>query len=82
MIGYKEQIALLEKLIDALDVAQEDLRTLQEYRIQHVNAEEVKTKLEELEIIGVSGTTSPRITGGQTTRPVTTTVPATSKPCP
>ncbi|KPK41911.1 MAG: hypothetical protein AMJ65_08545 [Phycisphaerae bacterium SG8_4] len=77
MIGYKEQIALLEKLIDALDVAQEDLRTLQEYRIQHVNAEEVKTKLEELDVIGVSGTTSPGTTGDRT-RPVTTSVSATS----
>lgn len=72
MIGYKEQITLLEKLIDALDVAQEDLRTLQEYKIQHVNAEEVKTKLGELDIIGVSQATSPRITTNRPTEPGTT----------
>lgn len=78
MIGYQEQIALLEKLIDALDVAQEDLRTLQEYKIQHVNAEEVRTKLEELDIIGVSQATSLRITTNRPTRPGTTRAPKMS----
>jgi general secretion pathway protein D len=76
IIGYKEQIALLEKLIDALDVAQEDLRTLQEYRIQYVDAEEVRTKLGELDVIGASRATSPRVTGDGATRSATASGPA------
>jgi len=81
MIGYKEQIVLLEKLIDALDVAQEDLRTLQQYRIQYVTAEEVRTKLGELDVIGTGSGTSPRITANRASKPGTTgtlTMAATS----
>ncbi len=78
MIGYKEQIVLLEKLIDALDVAQEDLRTLQEYKIRHVNAEEARTKLEELDIIGVSQATSRRTITNRPTEPGTTRAPTMS----
>jgi len=61
MIGLQEQLVVVEQLIDALDVEQQDLRTLQLYEIQHVGAEEAKKKLEELGIIGASRTTS-RIT--------------------
>jgi type II secretory pathway component GspD/PulD (secretin) len=54
MIGQTEQLDVVERLIDALDVEKQDLRTLRLYDIQYVGAEEVKKKLEELGIIGTS----------------------------
>jgi type II secretory pathway component GspD/PulD (secretin) len=65
MIGQEEELAVVEKLIDTLDIAQQDIRSLRVYEIQHVDAEEVRKKLEELGIIGPSRTstaTSGRIT--------------------
>jgi type II secretory pathway component GspD/PulD (secretin) len=61
IIGYAEQIALANKLIDSLDIAQQDLRVLKVYDLRYVDAEEVKNKLQELEIIGVRG--GPRAVG-------------------
>jgi len=58
MIGVEAQLAVVEELIEALDVEQQDLRTLRLYDIQNVGAEEVKNKLEELGIIG-GGKTAP-----------------------
>jgi general secretion pathway protein D len=52
MIGPAPQLALVEKLVDSLDVAQQDLRVLKIYDVQHVEAEEIKKKLQELEILG------------------------------
>ncbi len=63
MIGLEEQLGLVEELIDALDVEQQDLRTLKLYKIEYMDAEEVKKKLQELEIIGGAAITSSRITG-------------------
>ena len=51
MIGLDEQLDEVEELIDTLDVEQQDLRSLEVYKIEHVDAEEVKMKLEELGII-------------------------------
>ncbi len=51
MIGYEEQLCMVDGLLDALDVAQQDLRTLKVYPIENVDAEEVRVKLEQLEII-------------------------------
>jgi type II secretory pathway component GspD/PulD (secretin) len=64
MIGLQKQLEDVDDLIDALDVEQQDLRTLELYRIQHVGAEDVKTKLQEIGIISASQTTtrSERIT--------------------
>ena len=77
MIGLEEQLTIVDTLIDALDVEQQDLRTLRLYEIQHVDAEEVMTKLSELGIIsGGRGTT-----GRGTTRP-TTTRTTTTRPIP
>lgn len=79
MIGLDEQLDEIEELIDTLDVAQQDLRTLELYKIEHVNAEEVKIKLEELGIITPRLTTSPylsHLTGAKhstTTRGTTVT---------
>ncbi len=73
MIGLAEQLDDVEELIDTLDVAQQDLRTLIPYKIEYLDAEEVKKKLEEFGIIGVrpEPTKSSRITGDL--RPPTTT---------
>jgi len=51
MIGLSKQLDEVEELIDTLDVAQQDLRSLELYKIEHVDAEEVRIKLEELGII-------------------------------
>lgn len=83
MIGFEEQVAAVEELIDALDVAQTDLRTLKLYKIEHVDAEQVQRKLQELGIIGgggaASSSSSSRITGGRigsaTRTPTTPTAP-------
>jgi len=68
MIGLEEQLAVVEGLIDTLDVEQQDLRTLKVYEIEHVGAEDVLRKLQELNIIGgtsrgYSSSGSSRITG-------------------
>ncbi len=63
MIGLDEQLEQVAELIDALDVEQQDLRTLQVYKIEHVGAEDVKEKFQELGIITPAATTmSQRIT--------------------
>jgi len=89
MIGLDEQLDEVEKLIDTLDVAQQDLRTLKLYKIEYVDAEEARRKLEELGIITPRQTTgypySSRITGSakpltQTARPATTRTPTTRAP--
>jgi general secretion pathway protein D len=58
MIGQQEELAVVDGLIDALDVAQQDLRSLRVYEMQHVDAEDVRKKLEELGIIGASRPTT------------------------
>jgi general secretion pathway protein D len=75
MIGLEEQLIVVEGLIDALDVEQQDLRTLRLYDIQHVGADEVVKKLQELGIISGGGRTTGRITGGA--RPAAKGTPAT-----
>jgi type II secretory pathway component GspD/PulD (secretin) len=78
MIGLSEQLDEVEELIDTLDVVQQDLRTLELYRLEHVDAEDVRNKLEELGIITPRLSTSPyssRITGA---KPSTTTTGTTA----
>jgi type II secretory pathway component GspD/PulD (secretin) len=62
MIGRSDQLAVVEKLVDSLDVAQQDLRVLKIYDVQHVEAQEIKKKLQELEIIS-AGSRSRTISG-------------------
>ncbi len=71
MIGLAEQLAIVDELIDTLDVEKQDLRTLRLYEIQHVDAEEVVNKLGELGIIsgGVSARGPTRITPRTPTPP-------------
>ena len=55
VIGYDEQLGMVEQLIDAFDVPQQTLRTLQVYELAWVEAGAVRGSLEELDII--DGTT-------------------------
>jgi general secretion pathway protein D len=55
MIGFENELAIVDELIDTLDVEQQDLRTLRLYDIQHVDAQEIRNKLQELGIIGGGG---------------------------
>jgi len=59
MIGLEEQLDAVDSLIDSLDVAQQDLRTLRLYEIQNVGADEVMKKLKELGVIGGDRVTAP-----------------------
>jgi len=90
MIGLAEQLDEVEELIDTLDVAQQDLRTLELYKIVHVEAEDVLYKLGELRIItprSRTDTYSSRITGvkpsttttGTARTPSTTRTPTSSR---
>jgi general secretion pathway protein D len=69
MIGLDEQLDVVEDLVDTLDVEQQDLRTLELYRIRHMDAAEVAQKLQELGIISkVPESSQPgRITGSSRT---------------
>jgi type II secretory pathway component GspD/PulD (secretin) len=87
MIGLDEQLDAVEELINTLDVAQQDLRTLELYKIVHIDAEEAKNKLGELGIITVVPksaypySSASRITGGpQPTTPTTRTSTTTRTP--
>ncbi len=75
MIGLEDELAVVESLIDSLDVEQQDLRTLRLYDIQHVGAEEVVKKLGELGIIGGGGRV-PAAASGKS-RPAKPGTPAT-----
>jgi len=84
MIGLAEQLAIVDELIDTLDVEKQDLRTLRLYEIQNVDAEEVMKKLGELDIIsgGQAATRGPtRTTSGTTptTRISRPTTPVTTR---
>ena len=86
MIGTREQLDEVEELIDTLDVAQWGLRSPKLYKIEHVDAEEVRRKLEELRIItpvlrSAYPYSSSRITGGvQQTAAATRTPTAATRP--
>ena len=80
MIGFDEQLDSVEELIDTLDVAQTILRTLKLYKIEHVDAEAARGKLQELGIVsggrGSSSSTGSRITGGSRVGATTKAPPA------
>ncbi|MBM4029189.1 MAG: hypothetical protein FJ280_27895, partial [Planctomycetes bacterium] len=56
MIGPPEQLALVEEVIDALDMAQHDPRILRTYGITHLNAADARNKLDELGVVVKAGT--------------------------
>jgi type II secretory pathway component GspD/PulD (secretin) len=72
MIGQDIELNVVEELVNALDVEQQDLRMLRVYEIQHVDAGDVRRKLEELGIVGASRTSTP---GRITTRAATPAAP-------
>ncbi len=72
MIGFENELDIVEGLINALDVEQQDLRFLRLYEIQNVGADEVVKKLQELGIAGAGQQKpSPRITAGEQPQPPT-----------
>ena len=68
MIGFENELNVVESLIDTLDVEQQDLRFLRLYEIQNVGADEVVKKLQELGIVGGRRPTT-RITAGAPAKP-------------
>jgi len=52
MVGYAEELATIENAIDAFDLPRQDPRVPKVYRIKRLEAADVLTKLEELEVIG------------------------------
>jgi len=87
MIGFAEDIDLVEELIDTLDVEQKNLTTLKLYKIEHIDAEQARQKLQELGIISGGGpssrssSSSGRITSTGS-RAVPTKSPSTPAPSP
>jgi len=79
MVGLIDQLVVVDKLIDALDVEYQDLRTLRLYEIQHVGAEEIKEKLEELGIITGGRPTTRAPTRAKAAKPGTPTTPTAAK---
>jgi len=63
MIGTREQLAVVDTLVDSLDVAQQDVRILKIYELQYVDAQEIKKKLQELEIVGETTRAGPTASG-------------------
>jgi type II secretory pathway component GspD/PulD (secretin) len=80
IVGRKDEIALVERLINDLDVAQQDLRTLKQYSIQHVDTTEVLTALKEQGIITDAPQTTSRITSASTQRRVGVPAPVPGQP--
>jgi len=74
----QEQHIQICEFLDYIDVSPEDLRILKAYEIQHVDAEQVRNKLEELDIIGSSSARSPRITDNRPTKSANTESTATN----
>jgi len=57
MVGLPAEIKLVNELIDAFDIPQQDLRTIKEYEIQYADAQEV---LDTLETLGIGRTNMPK----------------------
>ncbi|MCF7973396.1 MAG: hypothetical protein K9N55_06245 [Phycisphaerae bacterium] len=72
MIGREEQLAIVQDLIDTLDVEQQDPRTPMVYELKNVDAQEMRNKFQELGIIGgyssMNNEMSGRITAGAGSR--------------
>jgi type II secretory pathway component GspD/PulD (secretin) len=81
MIGLDKQLDDVEELVDTLDVAQQDLRTLELYKIKNIDAVEARKKLEELGVVSPSTMMdSTRFTEGA--RAAATTMAATGATTP
>ncbi len=80
IVGRVEEIALVEELIADLDVAQQDLRTLKQYTIQHVDTSEVLGTLKELGIVQDTPDTTSRTTTTSAAARARAGLPATAVP--
>ncbi len=65
IIGLASEIAAVDRIIDSLDVPQQDLRVVQEYEIQYVDIAKVVDALKELNI--VEGVSTSKSSGVRTT---------------
>jgi general secretion pathway protein D len=63
------QHTLISESLDQIDVSLEDLRSLEIYEIRHVDAEQVRTKLEELDLIGAGSASSKSTAANATAQP-------------
>jgi type II secretory pathway component GspD/PulD (secretin) len=54
MIGYEGELALIEELIDTLDINQSDARIAKTYNVKYLKAQEALEKMRKFEIIGTS----------------------------
>jgi type II secretory pathway component GspD/PulD (secretin) len=71
MVGQEKELELINELIDAFDVPQQELRTIKEYEIQYVDAKEVTDTLSTLGIISGAGmSTTPGARGTRVPSPV------------
>jgi type II secretory pathway component GspD/PulD (secretin) len=66
MIGLPTELSAVDKIIDSLDVPQQDLRTIREYEIQFIDIMQIVDALRELNII--EGTTGASSTSGTSRR--------------
>ena len=80
MIGHRDDLVIVQDLIDSLDVEQQDPRQLKLYKIEYVDAENARQKLEELGIVGAPTyrdtrrrTPDPRASAAQPSTPRQTT---------
>jgi len=64
IIGLPSEISAVDKIIDSLDVPQQDLRVIREYEIQYVDINKVVEALKELNI--VEGVSTTKTTGTRT----------------
>jgi len=51
MVGFEEELTVMEGLVDLLDVAQEDPRSPHLYAIKHLSAQQALEKLQKLEVL-------------------------------
>ncbi|MEN6383715.1 MAG: secretin N-terminal domain-containing protein [Phycisphaerales bacterium] len=69
MIGLDSDLKSVDKIIDSLDVPQQDLRTIREYEIQFIDITKIVEALQQLNIIEQAISTS---TTGMSRRPTVT----------
>lgn len=82
MIGFDEELDSVEELIDTLDVEQTDLRTLKLYQIKHIDAEQARKKLQELNVVSGSGYSSSSSSRGSSRLSGRAPGAATTSPAP
>lgn len=51
MVGFEEELTVMEGLVDVLDVAQEDPRSPHIYTVKHLGAQQALEKLQKLEVL-------------------------------